>query len=262
MSNNYYVSENRRIALIGLTLIYLVALTAYDLWHAWQTDVSIISVLIWDILLFYIYYTYYNSLASWVVRPVSRYHGSSEGKQALLSIIVMILALLTLLIFVTWISSTEGGIWLVMGIVPSFIVANWVLLSLLLGVTDRLPNGWETYWNRPLTSPERLDNEDKAALLLTSLAVFAGSVMAAYRSYHNLGTSEVGWVILGTFLMATCVFGAFFDQFRRSKIWGIIWIAVWIWFNNFSAGLQVAYDLGSYFNWLLSHTTAFFTSFH
>jgi hypothetical protein len=244
-----------------LTLICLVALAAYDVWHAWQADVSITSVLIWDAFLFYIYYTYYKSLASWIVRSVNRYHRSSDGRRAALSILMLIIALLTLLIFVTWIGSDESGVWLVMGIVPAFILANWVLLSLLLEVTDRLPNGWETYWNRPLTSPERLDNDDKAALLWASLAVFVGSVVAAYRSYRDFGTSGVGWAILGTCLMAICVFGAFFDQFRRSKIWGLIWVAVWILFNNFSAGFRVALDLGFYFYWLVARLSEILIGF-
>lgn len=262
MSSDLYTIENRRITLIRLTTIFLVALAAYDLWHAWQTNGSITGVLFWDVFFFYFYYTYYKNLASWIVRPVNRYPRSSEGRQTVLSVITSIIALLTLLIFVTAIGSTSGGNWLYMAVVPIFIVANWVLLSLLLGTTDRLPNGWETYWDRSLASPEHLDSRDKTALLLALLAVFSGSAMATYHSYHSFGASVLGWVILGVLLMDICVFGIFYIQFRNSKVWGLILIALWIWFNNFSAGLQVAFDLGFYFYWLFARLSEILTSFH
>lgn len=135
-------------------------------------------------------------------------------------------------------------------VTPLFIIDGWVLLAIMLGATDHLPAGWETFWGRSSFSPTRFDAADRRALGLTIGGLLIGNSIVLVRTYLT-SSSDLGWVALGSLLVDFFALGIFFWTFRRGQtLWGLLWLGLWTLFNTFSIGTELARDLGLFFEWL------------
>lgn len=254
MNDTTSIIATRQKRAKGLLLAGLIALALISMVDALLAGNSLWGSLIWNTLGVILYRSTYNNYISWLVMPWPRRRSPIQGKHVMLTVLTILLSLLGILIMGTMIGNLEPknrNLFWSMGVIPYFVIDGWVFLAIVLGATDRLPAGWETFWRRSLVSPARFDANDRRALAYTVGGLMIGNSINVFRAYQVQGIDSLGGVILGALLVDLFALGVFFWIFRRGQIrWGLFWLGLWTVFNYFSIGIELAQDLGMFFTWL------------
>jgi hypothetical protein len=256
MTENDAASEiaRRQRRAKGLLSIGLIVLATISLADNVQAGMNFWTSFLVHLLSVVFYRWVYKNTISWLAMPWPRQCAAALGKRAALVILIVLLSLLGVLIMSTWLGNLnpqERTLFQV-GIIPLFVIYDWVFLAIAFDAADCLPKGWEAFWKHSYVSRSGLDTDDRRAVAYGIGGLLIGNGVVIIRAYFTLGVGSLGWVALGALLVDFLIFGVVFWNFRNGVWWGLLSVGVWTLFNNFSIGIELARDLGAFIEWLVS----------